>query len=92
MVRLFVRHNVADYAAWRKVYDEFDQERGPMGVKDDAVFQSVENPNDVTVWHEFDTAEAAHAFASSDALRDAMVRARVQGEPQIWFVTHARAA
>ena len=28
MVRLFVRHNVSDYAAWRNVYDEFDEERG----------------------------------------------------------------
>jgi hypothetical protein len=32
MVRLFVRHTVSDYQAWRKVYDEFDAERRPMGV------------------------------------------------------------
>jgi hypothetical protein len=87
MVRLFVRHNVANYESWRKVYDEFDEERRPMGVTGDAVFQSIDNPNDVTAWHDFDTAEAARAFASSDKLRSAMQRAGVQGEPQIWFVT-----
>ena len=89
MVRLFVRHNVADYGAWRKVYDEFDAERRPMGVTGDAVFQSIDNPNDVTVWHDFDTAEVAQAFASSDELKNAMQQSGVQGEPQVWFVTTA---
>ncbi len=87
MIRLFVRHNVAGYDAWRKAYDEFDEERGPMGVRGDAVFQSIDNPNDVTVWHDFDTAEAAQAFASSDKLRNAMQQAGVQGEPQVWLVS-----
>jgi hypothetical protein len=86
MVRLFVRHNVADYDAWRKVYDDFDAERRPLGVVDDAVYQSIDDPNDVTVWHDFDTAEAARAFASSEQLGNAMQRAGVQGEPQVWFV------
>jgi hypothetical protein len=89
MVRLFVRHNVADYDAWRKVYDEFDNERRPMGVTDDAVFQSVDDPNDVTLWHDFAGADEARAFVSSEALRSAMQRAGVQGEPEIWFVTQA---
>jgi hypothetical protein len=89
MVRLFVRHNVADYDAWRKVYDEFDEDRRSMGVTDDAVFGSVDEPNDVTVWHDFAGADEARAFVSSEALRAAMGRAGVQGEPQIWFVTEA---
>jgi hypothetical protein len=89
MVRLFVRHNVADYDAWRKVYDEFDNERRPMGVTDDAVFQSVDDPNDVTVWHDFAEADEARAFVSSEALRSTMQRAGVQGEPEAWFVTQA---
>jgi hypothetical protein len=89
MVRLFVRHNVADYDAWRKVYDEFDAERRPMGVTDDAVFRSVDDPNDVTVWHDFEVADEARVFVSSDALRNAMQRAGVQSEPEIWFVNEA---
>ena len=89
MVRMFVRHNVADYDAWRKVYDEFDEERRPMGVTGDAVFQSVDDPNDVTVWHDFAGVDEARAFVSSDALRNAMQRAGVQGEPQIWYVNEA---
>jgi hypothetical protein len=83
------RHQVTDYAAWRKVYDAFDAERRPMGVIGDAVYQSVNDPNDVTVWHDFKTVEQAKAFASWDKLKDTMKNAGVKGPPQIWFTTKA---
>jgi quinol monooxygenase YgiN len=86
MIRLFVRHSVADYDAWRKAYDEFDPTRRSMGVIDDAVFQSIDDPNDVTVWHDFESANAAQAFASSEAVREVMERAGVEGAPEVWFV------
>jgi len=86
---LFVRHVVADYTQWRKVYDEFDARRRSMGVSSDGVYQLDGNPNDVTVYHEFNTMDAAKAFASSSDLRDAMARAGVQGAPTIWFTQRA---
>jgi hypothetical protein len=89
MVRLFVRINVADYETWRNVYDVFYGERVATGVLGAAAFQLVDDPNDVTVWHDFETAEVARAFVSSDALRTVMQRAGVQGEPQIWFTTQS---
>ncbi len=89
MVRLFVRHNVSDYGAWRKVYDEFDDDRGAMGVRGHAVFQSVDDPNDVTVWHDFDSVDETRPFVESEDLRSAMQRAGVQGEPQIWFANQS---
>lgn len=89
MVRLFVRINVADYETWRKGYDQFYGERVAMGVMGAAAFQLVDDPNDVTIWHDFETAEVARAFVSSDALRNVMQRAGVQGEPQIWFTAES---
>ena len=71
MVRLFIRQR--SLTTRRSVCDEFDAERRPMGVVGDAVFQSVDDPNDLTVWHDFETVETARSFAASDALRDAMV-------------------
>jgi hypothetical protein len=50
MIRMFIRHPVEDYARWRQGYDDFDEERKGMGVCGDAVFQSTDDPNDVTVW------------------------------------------
>jgi hypothetical protein len=91
MVRLYVRHPVADYEAWRKVYDAFDQERRSMGVVGDAVYQAVGDPTDVTVWHDFDTKEAAEAFTTSDRVRKAMTDSGVKGQPEVWIVAEARA-
>jgi hypothetical protein len=85
MVRIFVRHDVRDYAIWRKGYDAFDAERTRLGVKAQAVFQSVGDPNDVTVWHDMETVEAAQAFVNSDRLKEAMKGAGVVGDPLIWI-------
>jgi hypothetical protein len=85
MATLFVRHTVSDYATWRKVYDEFDAERRSMGVTSHGVYQLEGNGNDVTVYHEFATSEAATAFAASPRLKEVMSNAGVQGAPTIWI-------
>jgi quinol monooxygenase YgiN len=85
MATLFVRHNVADFAAWKKGYDEAKNVRDAGGVTSDGVYQSADNPNDITVYHEFPSIEAARAFASSDDLKAAMQSLGVVGAPQIWF-------
>jgi quinol monooxygenase YgiN len=89
VIRLYARHPVTDYAAWRKAYDDFDAERAGMGVTAHAVYQSVDDPNDITVCHEFASEEQAKAFASSPRLREVMEQAGVAGEPEIWFVSEA---
>jgi len=49
----------------------------------------VDDPNDVTVWHDFEGAEVAKVFVSSDALRNVMEHAGVQGEPQFWYTNES---
>ena len=88
-VRMFVRHEVADYAAWRKAYDGLGSSRRKQGVTGQAVYQGAENPNDVTVTHDFRSLEKAKAFAASAGLKTAMEHAGVKGAPQIWFASHA---
>jgi hypothetical protein len=85
MVRLYIRHRVADYDAWRNVYDGSADQQQAGGVRAEAVYQSIDDPNDVTVWHDFDEAGTARAFVGSAELRDGMRTAGVQGEPQVWF-------
>jgi len=89
MIRIYVRHKVRSYGKWRRVYDAFDKIRRPMGVRRHAVYQSVRNPKDVTVSHDFSTLEKARAFTRSPKLRQAMKKAGVRGKPDIWFVTEA---
>ena len=89
MIRMFVRHEVDDYETWRKAYDDFDDERGGLGVRSQAVYRSVDNGNDVTAYHDFDSADAANAFAGSSRLREVMEAAGVSSPPQVWFVEQA---
>ena len=90
MVRMFVHHSVDNYRAWRWAYDAFHAERKEMGVIGDAVFQAVDNPNDVTVYHDFKTRRRAENFASSKRLKEVMKGAGVKGRPKIWFVKETR--
>ena len=85
MATMFIRHTISDYKAWRKVYDEFAPLQKAKGVTAEAVYPAADNPNDITVTHEFGSVEAAQAFAKSDELKKAMQGAGVVGAPTIWF-------
>jgi hypothetical protein len=85
MIRMFVRHDVADLGVWRRAYDAFDAERRQMGVVGEAVYLSAEKDEDVTVSHDFETLEAAKAFIGSQRLREVMGAAGVTTVPTIWF-------
>ncbi len=61
-----------------------------MGVAGDAVYQAADNPNDVTVWHDFASLEAAQAFANADRLKEVMQDAGVAGPPDIWFTSEGQ--
>jgi quinol monooxygenase YgiN len=86
---MHIRHEVADYSAWRKVYNAFAGMQRKLGVTRQAVYQSIENPNDVTVTHDFKTEEKAQAFMSTPEIKSAMDKAGVKGTPQIWITTQA---
>ena len=88
-VRMFVRHEVTDYATWRKSYDAFQVTARNMGVMAQAVYQATNNPNDVTVYHDFASVEQAKAFGNSAGLKTAMQSAGVKGQPQVWITTRA---
>ena len=89
MIRLFVRHQVADFVKWKKAYDDFDAERATLGVRGHQVFRSAEDANDVTVWHDFVDLGAAKAFVANPRLREVMDAAGVVGTPQLWFAQEA---
>ena len=89
MTTLFVRHEVSDYAAWRKIYDTFSPVQTANGVTAQAVYRAIDTPNDITVTHEFATLEAAQAFSKLDELKTAMRTGGVLGAPTVWFTNKA---
>ncbi len=86
-VRLFARHEVADYGLWRKAFDAFASTARKAGAINGAVYRSADNANDVTVTHDFHSVAKAKAFAASPELKAAMEKAGVKGPPQIWIAT-----
>jgi hypothetical protein len=89
MATMFVRHQVADFGKWKQAYDDFDKRRTELGVTAQAVYRAADNPNDVTVTHEFAAVDKAQQFASSADLRETMGKAGVVGQPTIWFATRS---
>jgi hypothetical protein len=89
MATMFVRHKVADFAAWKQVYDGFMPTAKGMGVTAESVYRAADDQNDVTVTHEFASVELAQAFGASDALHAAMGRAGLVGAPTVWITSKA---
>ena len=86
MAHLAVRHRVRDYAAWKRVFDEFAPQRRAGGEIDYQIYHVDDDRNHIIVLLEWDSIANAKAFAASDALREAMDRAGVEGEPVIFFL------
>jgi hypothetical protein len=80
---LIVRHQVADYAAWRTVYDDVAELRDRHGCSAEQVLHDPEDANAVLVIHDFPTLQGAQDFLADPELRAAMARGGVAGEPRI---------
>lgn len=85
MAMSLVLHRVADYAAWRAVYDSVAPMQAAGGVTAESVHRMAGDPDNVLVIHNFDSVDAAQAFFANPELLEAMHRAGVQGEPRVEF-------
>jgi len=58
----FVRHQVHDFATWKKVYDEVAPLRKEGGVIADSVHRDPDDPNTAIVYHQFADLSTAQEF------------------------------
>ena len=75
MVTLLVDHKVADYEAWRPVYDRALAAEWSNTIRSHQVWRGQDDPNHVIVASTFDSRDAAEAFSKKPELREAMGRA-----------------
>lgn len=87
MTHLLVRHNVADFAKWKPVYDAHLAARQKAGLQEKNLLRSVDNPNEVVLLFEAEDLKKAQAFTESSDLREAMQKAGVVGKPDILFLS-----
>jgi heme-degrading monooxygenase HmoA len=86
MTHLLVRHNVADVAKWKPLYDAHLTARQKAGLREKNLLRSVDNPNEVVLLFEAEDLQKAQAFSESSDLREAMQKAGVVGQPDILFL------
>jgi heme-degrading monooxygenase HmoA len=91
MVHVLVRHKVADFNRWKEAFDAAILARkraGEIGVR---LFHSLDDAREVFLLLDWESAELARKFMTSDELRDKMQQAGVQGAPEIQYLEDVRA-
>ncbi len=83
MAVMLVRHTVADFASWKKVFDEMHDTRVSHGFTGHEVLQEAGNPNSVMIINHAKSAEGCIAYGQSPNLKSAMQRAGVTSAPEI---------
>ncbi len=91
MVHVLIRHKVADYGRWKEAFDTHLNARKRAGETGAHVFTNMEDPHEIIVMLEWQTAEEARKFVNSDELRQRMRDAGVQGNPEVQYLEDARA-
>lgn len=89
MVTVIVFHRVADYEAWKAVFDEHEGVRRSHGQVEHRVYRGLDEPNRVVVHNDLPSVDAAEAFRADPSLPEAMARAGVLGEPWVGMSTLA---
>ena len=85
MARMFARHPVEDFAKWHDGYKGAADFRTANGVNAARIYQNADDPNDVTVVHDFDSVADAKAFIGNEELKTIMQALGVAGPPTIWI-------
>jgi hypothetical protein len=83
MVKVILTHEVKDFAAWKKAYDEDASNRDNAQMKVLGVYTAIDNPNKVTVIAEFPNPGAVNVFMDNPALKAAMEKGGVMGKPDV---------
>jgi len=87
MAHLLVRHKVQDFGKWKAVYEAHVGARQAAGLIERQLWRNADHPNEVLLLFEASDLGKAHAFASSADLRQAMQRAGVTDQPDVYFLT-----
>jgi bacterioferritin-associated ferredoxin len=82
--RMTIIHSVPDFERWRSVLSD-DPGLGRPGLLHRSVYRSLDDPNEVMVEVEFETAEAARALLPSLDLREVLDRAGLEVYPPVFI-------
>jgi hypothetical protein len=86
MPYMLVRHKVADFARWRRVFDSHGPAQARAGLKVAHLMRNVEDPNEVFVLMEIEDFDCARAFVSAPDVPAAQDESGVVDVPDLYFL------
>ena len=86
MPYLIIRHKIEDYDRWKPVFDDHGPTRAEFGSTGYQLFRLEDDPNELVTIFEVNDLDKARALVASDDLREAMQRAGVADQPDIYFL------
>jgi heme-degrading monooxygenase HmoA len=89
MPALLIRLRVADYPAWKRVFDEHGPIRWSNGCRGGQVFRSSDDRDELVILLTWDDSRRARLYSQSDEFRESMKGAGVIDAPDMWILEHA---
>ena len=86
MLKVMTKFKVNDFTRWQAGFKDGEGMRMDAGSIGAQVFQSVEDPNTVTVIMDWDDKEKAMAFSRSPELREAQQKSGVISIPEVFIL------
>jgi quinol monooxygenase YgiN len=86
MATMLVKHRVANFDKWRKVFDRLEDLREKHGFVGHSVHRELSDPNVVVIVNRVRDMTEAKNYGASPELHEAMAEAGVQGPPEITFL------
>ena len=86
MPYLLVRQTFEDYKRWKPIFDEHGATRHVNGGQGGTLYRDVDDPHEAVILFEWDNLENARRYAQSEDLRDALQRAGVTDQPDVYFL------
>jgi hypothetical protein len=86
---VFIRHRVADFDAWKEVFDEHGAVRREHGLTDTGLLRDEDDDAMVTILLSTEDTARVREFIASPDLRETMERAGVVSAPDVWIANDA---
>jgi hypothetical protein len=83
---ILVRHKVQHFSQWKRAFDAYLSKRTEAGLTQKYLFQSMGNPEEITLLFEVTDLVRAKTFIESSELKNAMLKAGIADRPDIYFL------
>jgi len=92
MPALLIRHRVADYSAWKRVFDEQAPTRWANGGRGGHICRDADDPTEIVILLDWDDPRRARLYSQSDELHESLTMAGITDHPDLWVLDHLQDA